>query len=51
MDLTHVVIPPYNALGSSTAQSQKEKGVEKQVSLEGADDAAEVEKRIAGLLN
>ena len=28
-----------------------EKGVEKQVSLDGADDAAEVEKRIAGMLN
>jgi hypothetical protein len=27
-----------------------EKGIEKQVSLDGASDAAEVEKRIAGML-
>lgn len=28
-----------------------ERGIEKQVSLDGANDAAEVEKRIAGMLN
>lgn len=45
--------PPFAlSLSSWTAlRTHTEKGIEKQVSLEGASDAAEVEKRIASLLN